>query len=504
MDLLKANIKGHMRGGVFVKPYTTKTPSAKKKDKHLDAPQLGLFGGKHAAKVNPEPSAWHPRRGEHGEQVPIFHATEPTHPYTWTDPEAIATFVPDGDVPRELNGVPLRAWKDYPRSVDGWDFVDGQMDDLVEPPLSLPKGKTAASGVIIEEPDGRVWLVHPTNQFAGYQVTFPKGGAEMELSLQANAIKECFEESGLQVQITGLVGDFERGTTVARFYSAKRVGGTPTAMGWETQAVSLVPKAKMLDLLNGWADKPVAHAAGAVKAPEEGAEQIDGWSKISAQLGSNPGGFFKDGQGGEWYCKFPKSGDIAKNEILASLLYRELGLNAPAMKLVERNGKLGVASKNIDALMKDKAALIDGSAKGAREGFVIDAWLANWDSVGLLYDNMMVNEKGEAVRIDPGGALLFRAQGQPKGAAFGTTVGEMDTLRNGQNQQAAEVFAGVTDADIAAGLRRIVELSDERIDELVLQHGPGDHQQRIDLAAKLIERKKDLVSRYGDLLKNKA
>ena len=117
--------------------------------------------------------------------------------------------------------------------------------------------KSVGAGVVIEEPDGRVWLTAPTNGFGGYNATFPKGTAEPGLSLQANAIKEAFEETGLQVRITGIVGDFERTTSIARMYTARRVGGDPTKMGWETQAVQLVPKEKLLEAMNMPSDKEI-------------------------------------------------------------------------------------------------------------------------------------------------------------------------------------------------------------------------------------------------------
>jgi hypothetical protein len=49
--------------------------------------------------------------------------------------------------------------------------------------------------------------------------------------------------------------------------------------------------------------------------------------------------------------------------------------------------------------------------------------------VGTGSDNLgTVN--GVPTALDLGGALSFRAQGAPKGAAFGSTVGELDTMRN--------------------------------------------------------------------------
>jgi ADP-ribose pyrophosphatase YjhB (NUDIX family) len=506
--LLKAHNKGYTKkNGTFVKPFDDKRPSAKPDlpETSQATKQGGLFGGwgkqvgYHAPpKPKLQPAAFHPRPGEEGEKVGIYRPHKPTDQLTWRNATEVATFVPNGDVPSSLNGVPFRAWKDHPRTDEGWDYVDGQMDDLDEPPFNLPKGKKAASGVIIEEPDGRIWLVHPTNEFAGYKATFPKGGAEDGLSLQANAIKEAFEESGLKVEITGFFGDFDRGASVARYYRAKRVGGTPTAMGWESQAVSLAPKDRLLDLLNGPSDHPVAHAAGAPEpvGAKEKPESADDWKQVNGQAGSNPGGFYEDADGTDWYCKFPQTEHHARNEILASKFYHELGIIAPDMKLIKRGGKIGVASKIIPMLMKDKDGLINGSVKGAREGFAADAWLANWDSVGLMFDNMLVDHKGRAVRIDPGGSLVFRAQGQPKGDAFGNVVGEIDSLRSGQNKQAADVFGTVTDEQIKAGVQRIAEISDARIHELVDQFGPGSAKQRMQLAVKLIARKQDLVRRF--------
>lgn len=247
--LIKGYIKGYSRkDGTYVRPH------------HRDT-------GK-AADATPPLTHYHPKPGDAGEPVAIKEPATPSAASTWHNPNAVATFVPDGDAPLSINGVPLRSWKDHPRTVEGWDYVDGVNDDLEEPPFDLPAGKKASSGVIIQEPDGRVWLISPTNAFGGYRCSFPKGTAEDELSLQANAIKEAFEESGLKVEITGFLGDFERTTSKARMYLARRVGGVPTAMGWETQAVHLVPKGKLYDHLNMWSDHGIAEAIGAGPAPK--------------------------------------------------------------------------------------------------------------------------------------------------------------------------------------------------------------------------------------------
>jgi 8-oxo-dGTP pyrophosphatase MutT (NUDIX family) len=102
--------------------------------------------------------------------------------------------------------------------------------------------------VIIIEDDGRVWLVSPTNGFGGYAATFPKGRVDAGGTLQHTAVREAFEESGLAVRLEAFLLDASRTQTYTRYYIARRVAGSPAAMGWETQAVHLVPAARLEEL----------------------------------------------------------------------------------------------------------------------------------------------------------------------------------------------------------------------------------------------------------------
>jgi 8-oxo-dGTP pyrophosphatase MutT (NUDIX family) len=103
--------------------------------------------------------------------------------------------------------------------------------------------------VAIEERDGRVWLVAPSNAFGGYASTLPKGRVDPGLSLRATAVKEALEEAWLLVQLTGFLLDGRRTNTLTRYYRARRISGHPGAMCWETQAVHLVPRARLADFL---------------------------------------------------------------------------------------------------------------------------------------------------------------------------------------------------------------------------------------------------------------
>jgi 8-oxo-dGTP pyrophosphatase MutT (NUDIX family) len=133
---------------------------------------------------------------------------------------------------------------------------------FAEPNFQHITGKQAAAGAVIQEADGRVWIVSPTNAFGGYKNTFPKGrvGTGEEASLQYTAIKEVFEETGLLVVLTGFLVDVERSTTVTRYYWARRYAGTPAEMGWESQAVHLIPPQHLPAWLKHKYDQPILQA----------------------------------------------------------------------------------------------------------------------------------------------------------------------------------------------------------------------------------------------------
>ena len=205
-----------------------------------------------------EESEVHPKLGEHGERVVIRNPSTPTPMENWSNPQAKATTIPNGQFPSELNGVKFESWKDAPKSNSEWNNVEGQ-GNFPEPPINNPSGKRIATGAIIREKDGRVWTLSPTNGFGGYDTTIgPKGKLESSLNPRANAIKEAHEETGLRIRLTGHAHDSERTTSMTRYYHAERIGGHPSDMGWETQAVHLVPKDQLEDHLNSPLDKDIA------------------------------------------------------------------------------------------------------------------------------------------------------------------------------------------------------------------------------------------------------
>lgn len=266
--------------------------------------------------------------------------------------------------------------------------------------------------------------------------------------------------------------------------------------------VSKMVAAALINAMTGGnppAPKPTAAPASASPAPAPAApaspfESMDTWQQTGPQGGSNPGGRFKDESGVEWYCKFPGDDDVAKSEVLAAKLYAALGIAGQDAKLVTKNGKIGIASRWA-TVSKAKSPAELAKVEGVQSGFGVDAWLGNWDVVGMAYDNLQVGADGKAMRVDAGGSLTYRAQGGKK--AFGTSVTEIDSLRDAKiNPQAASVFGGMTTADITASVAKVLAIPDATIKNLVMQHGPGDMANRQALSDVLIARKADLAAKF--------
>lgn len=182
---------------------------------------------------------FHPRKNDQGRSVCIARPTQPSASATWHDPNSIAVFTPESPTPDLLNGVSL-SQVTTPLAHSDWLALVSAIGD--EPsPLTKP-GKRPSAGVVIVETDGRVWACEPTNHYAGYDLTFPKGTVEADWSLAATAAREAFEETGLLVKIEKFLVDVERSASRARYYLGTRRGGTPAAMGWEMQSVRLIPQ----------------------------------------------------------------------------------------------------------------------------------------------------------------------------------------------------------------------------------------------------------------------
>ena len=167
----------------------------------------------------------------------------------------------------------------------------------------------------------------------------------------------------------------------------------------------------------------------------------------------------------KYYVKEAKSLLHAQNEALAQHLYTLMGFNSVKSTVVEQ-GEWGLNGPMLfTPWLKETTKMTDTNpqhVEQAKKLFITSAWLANWDVFGLNdYDNV----DGFGTVLDTGGSLLFRAQGQPKGAAFGNDVTELSTfLDSFKAYMASKIFTQVTDAE---KIEQAIQLKQTMTDDII-------------------------------------
>jgi len=87
---------------------------------------------------------------------------------------------------------------------------------------------------VLVEQEGKVLLVRRVNEPGRGMWTLPAGFVNAYEDPARAAERECFEETGLQVEVTGLLDviagrEHERGADIVIIYTARAVGGTLAA-----------------------------------------------------------------------------------------------------------------------------------------------------------------------------------------------------------------------------------------------------------------------------------
>jgi predicted DNA-binding WGR domain protein len=366
--------------------------------------------------------------------------------------------------------------------------------------LVFKNGRWHKQGIVVPSfsDDNSVWGQRYADVAAKLKELFEAGGAKAIKPYIINHASGEISVKGGLVAGVGKLAKLSGGSVKTRHkkmhafvvaMQAAGKGGKKAVFTTGSNSVPASPKPAQA------ASSPKVFVAAPPSKP--GVTAIDGWAQTGPQTGSNPGGKFKDKNGVEWYCKFPADKNVAMNEILAAKFYEMLGVAVPNLKLVEKGGKTGIASKWVDGMSKATAAKL-AKAKGVHEAFAIDAWLANWDVVGLSNDNLMLNKDGAAVHVDVGGSLVYRAQGGEKGDGFGDTVPELETLKDPKkNDKSAAVFAGATPKSMQWGLDQLNKMKPSQITELCEKLGPGSTADKAALAAKLIARREFILKKFG-------
>jgi 8-oxo-dGTP diphosphatase len=91
-----------------------------------------------------------------------------------------------------------------------------------------------AAGVLVADDEGKVLLVRRRMQPGQGMWTFPAGFVDFDEDPAEAAVRECREETGLKVRITGLLDviagrEHARGADIVIVYRARLLGGQPMA-----------------------------------------------------------------------------------------------------------------------------------------------------------------------------------------------------------------------------------------------------------------------------------
>ncbi len=229
-------------------------------------------------------------------------------------------------------------------------------------------------------------------------------------------------------------------------------------------------------------------------ASEESDKKWENMIKISGQLGSNEGGWYEKPSGERFYVKFYENPSQGQVEYVANAVYDKLGIKAVRSQIIELDGREAIASPAVlGAAPADM--LSQKTSEDVQNGFVADAFLANWDVIGLVYDNIVQSDDG-FYRIDNGGSLIFRAQGGDK-TYSPDSIPELETMRV-PGRPTGEVFANITEEEIGRQARELIgKLKPDDITAIVDESGlTGEDRDRV--LAGLLGRREYLVKKYGE------
>lgn len=208
--------------------------------------------------------------------------------------------------------------------------------------------------------------------------------------------------------------------------------------------------------------------------------------RVGGALGSNPAGIYQTEDGRRYYVKTLESAAHVRNELIAASLYQLTG--AATLNYAKTRSPEQIATEWLELDKKTIAHFTARELKLAQRWFGVHAWTANWDAVGLDGCNQGVAH-GKVVTLDLGGALEFRAQGDPKGRAFDRQVHELKRLRSDAgNPHALKLFADMSHEDIQQAISVVTQIPDQQIHQTITAHGGSDK-----LAEKMIERKADMA-----------
>jgi 8-oxo-dGTP pyrophosphatase MutT (NUDIX family) len=233
---------------------------------------------------------------------------------------------------------------------------------------------------------------------------------------------------------------------------------------------------------------------------------IANWKKVGGgQGGSNPGGVYEDPLGNKFYVKESNGGETPMhNEVVAGALYKALGVHSNEVFFVTNGEDRLLATPWVENDSTKLPKSFDGGdpefIKKAQADFAIDAWLDNYDVAGIGPWNLVADENGDPFRIDPGGAMLFRATGAEK-SWWSDEPTAIDDMRFGSSNSSAytylpKLFGSMTDEDVKESAKKLLDIDEKKIRQIVESSG-FDQDTKNALTQTLITRREKILDRFG-------
>lgn len=95
-----------------------------------------------------------------------------------------------------------------------------RVDHWRDPDAPAPTSRKTSASVFVQDEQGRVLVLQRTDN---HLWTIPTGAVKKGESVGAAAVRECREETGLQVEVTGLVGVFSTPDHVIAYWHGDRL-----------------------------------------------------------------------------------------------------------------------------------------------------------------------------------------------------------------------------------------------------------------------------------------
>jgi hypothetical protein len=391
-----------------------------------------------------------------------------------------------GDLAKDLNPLVRDAWLSSARDVlsdlnlgINWNMMNYRASTWAEGyTYDLVKDLTARDMVLLQDTISRKWETGMSlAEVRNILETSPAfGPARAELI----AITET-TRSSVQGELAAVA---EAGAQ-----------GMPLVSVWNTNVDETVcPKCEPFNgkkLGDGWDTPPPYHPGCRCYLNHFPADRVPGYEtqdvtpppaldpfpadldklEVVQQLGGSTGAqLVRDPDTGKLFVmKSGASPEHVQREFLADNVYRALGMNVPEARLYATPGgpvKLAefIDGKSLGDLLKSGDPMTKQVLEELRRGFAADAMLANWDVIGLNYDNILVDTLGKVWRIDNGSSFDFRAMGSRK--IFDTIPMEFWTMRDPVINPSAYAIFGPTRYDDI--IQQMIDLGSRKNEVLAL------------------------------------